>query len=130
MNLDISEIISRLSDALWLVLAIEFLFFSFLLITFWRIFEKSGINPLWALVPLVNLFYLVKISRICCAFFWFILMLLPIINFIAWFIISIKISHNFDKTILYGIFLWMFPFLFLPHLALSKSVYLSHSNKL
>jgi len=130
MNLDVSEIIGRLSDLVWMVLAIEFLFLGFLLITSWRILEKSGINPLWSLVPLVNLFYLIKVSRLCCAFMWFIIMLIPIFNFLGWLIISIKISRNFGKKTFYGFLLWLFPIFILPHLAFGKSVYFSHSKRL
>ena len=61
---------------------------------FWKTFEKAG-EPGWAgLIPIYNLYVLVRISG--NAWWWFILFFIPVINFIATLKISINIHEQFS----------------------------------
>lgn len=79
---------------------------------FWKTFEKAG-EPGWAgIVPIYNLYVLVKISG--NSRWWFILFFIPLINFIATVKISIDIAGKFNRGVLFGLGLTFFSFIFYP----------------
>jgi uncharacterized membrane protein YhaH (DUF805 family) len=87
----------------------------------WKVFEKAG-EPGWAaLVPIYNLIVLLKIAGKPA--WWFILMLIPFVNVIVFFIVSIAVAERFGKGIGFGIGLAILPFVFYPLLAWGESHY-------
>ncbi len=74
---------------------------------FWKVFEKAG-QPGWAsLVPIYNVYILLKIAG--RPGWWLLLMLLPIVNFIIYIVISLDIAKAFGKSSTFGIVgLWLF----------------------
>jgi len=79
---------------------------------FWKTFEKAG-EPGWAgIIPIYNLYVLVKISG--NSRWWFILFFIPLINFIATVKISIDIAGKFNRGVLFGLGLTFLSFIFYP----------------
>ena len=97
----------------------------FILVTagLWKIFEKAGIKGWKALIPFYNGYVL--ITQVAGKQWWyFLLLFIPIVNFIVVIIINIEIAKAFGKTSLYGIFgLSFFAFIFYPLLGFGDAVY-------
>ena len=87
----------------------------------WKTFEKAG-KPGWAgLIPIYNLYVLVKISG--NAWWWFMLFFIPVINFFATIKISIDLAGKFNKGILFGLGLTFMSFIFYPLLGFGDYQY-------
>jgi len=88
---------------------------------FWKTFEKAG-EPKWAaIIPIYNLYVLVKISG--NAWWWVILFFIPLINFLATVKISINLASKFNRGVLFGLGLTFFSFIFYPILGFGGSQY-------
>lgn len=86
----------------------------------WKIFEKAGFPGWSALIPLYNIFILVKIIDLptAFAFFYFI----PVINIMAHAYTCFKLAQCFNKNpIYYTAGLFILPFVFVPVLGLGSS---------
>lgn len=87
----------------------------------WKTFVKAG-QPGWGvLIPFYNLYLLVKIAG--RPGWWFILMLIPIVNIIVGIIVDIDIARNFGKGIGFAIGLFFLPFIFYPILGFGSAEY-------
>jgi len=88
---------------------------------FWKTFEKAG-EPGWAgIIPIYNLYVLVRISG--NAWWWFLLFFVPFVNFIATVKISIDVAGKFNKGILFGLGLTFLSFIFYPILGFGSYQY-------
>jgi len=88
---------------------------------FWKIFEKAD-KPGWAaIVPIYNLYVLVKVSG--NAWWWFVLFFVPLLNFFATLKISIDLAGKFDRGILFGLGLAFLSFVFYPLLGFGDYQY-------
>jgi hypothetical protein len=102
---------------LFVTLALTVLIFA----GFWKTFEKAG-KPGWAgLIPIYNLYVLVKISG--NAWWWFVLFFVPLINFFATLKISIDLAGKFNRGILFGLGLTLVSFIFYPLLGFGDYQY-------
>jgi hypothetical protein len=102
---------------LFAVLAVTIVIFA----GFWKTFEKAG-EPGWAgLIPIYNLYVLVRISG--NAWWWFVLFFIPVINFFATVKISIDIAGKFDRGVLFGLGLTVLSFIFYPLLGFGDYQY-------
>ena len=106
-----------------LVFGISVLFFFTLMIaSVWRVFEKAG-RPGWeCLIPIYNLYQLVKISGRPGSFMLF--FLFPFVDMIAGITMNINIAERFGKSAWFGLGMMFLPFLFWPILGLGDSEYL------
>jgi len=87
----------------------------------WKVFEKAG-EPGWAaIIPIYNLIVLLKIAGKPA--WWFLLFLIPFVNFIIAFVVSIAVAERFGKGVGFGIGLTLLPFIFYPLLAWGDSSY-------
>jgi hypothetical protein len=78
----------------------------------WKTFEKAG-EPGWAaIIPIYNLYVLVKISG--NAWWWLILLFIPVVNFFATAKVSINVAGKFDRGVLFGLGLMFLSFIFYP----------------
>ena len=76
-------------------------FIGFIIAGMWKTFAKAG-EPGWAaIVPFYNIYVMTKI--IGRPAWWVVLALLPCVNFIALFIISIDMAKSFGKGVGFGI---------------------------
>ena len=87
----------------------------------WKMYQKAG-EPGWAfLIPIYNAWVLVRITR--NEWWWFVLLLVPLINIIA----GIKILHDLSKSFGHGVGftlgLFFFSVIFIPILGFGSSQY-------
>jgi len=76
----------------------------------WRVFEKAG-EPGWgALIPFYNLWVLVRIAG--NPWWWFFGLLIPLVNLVVLFIISLGVAKRFGQPVIFGIALFFLPFIF------------------
>jgi hypothetical protein len=102
---------------LFAVLALTIVIFA----GFWKTFEKAG-EPGWAgLIPIYNLYVLVRVSG--NAWWWFILFFVPLVNFFATVKISIDIAGKFNRGVLFGLGLTFLSFIFYPVLGFGDYQY-------
>ena len=77
------------------------------IIALWRVFSKAG-RPGWAaIIPIYNIYTLVKVSGNsgCFTLLYFI----PIVNIIIAVIVALGVAKNFGKSAAFGIVgLWLF----------------------
>ncbi len=102
------------------ILLFLFAFVSFLYgVSFWKIFEKAGFHGWKALIPLVNIVTLLKISR--KPVWWLPFFFVPIINLFIGLSICIGLAKRFSFSSLYGLGLMILgPFMWL-HLGFSDA---------
>ena len=77
------------------------------IIALWRVFSKAG-RPGWAaIIPIYNIYTLVKVSGNSG---WFTLLyFIPIVNIIISVIVALGVAKNFGKSAAFGIVgLWLF----------------------
>ena len=87
----------------------------------WKTFTKAG-KPGWAcLVPIYNVFVLLQIAGRPA--WWFLLMLLPFVNFFVALVVVMDIAKAFGKGVGFGLGLFFFGFLFYPILGFGDSRY-------
>lgn len=77
-------------------------------IALWRVFSKAGYPGILALIPIVNIIFLVKIAGYSG---WLsLLYLIPIVNIVLAIVIAIKLGERFGKGAGFSIFLlWLLP---------------------
>src|SRR5688500_13737616 len=78
----------------------------------WKVFDKAG-QPGWtAIIPFVNYFFLAMAAGKPA--WWGILMFVPIVNIIVWFILSIDLAKRFGRGTGFGIGIALLPIIFIP----------------
>ncbi|HSM13112.1 MAG TPA: DUF5684 domain-containing protein [Thermoanaerobaculia bacterium] len=87
----------------------------------WKTFVKAG-EPGWAsIVPIYNLIVLLKIAG--RPLWWFVLLLIPIVNIVVAFIVAIDLARKFGQGTGFGIGLALLPMIFYPVLGFGSSTY-------
>lgn len=93
-----------------------------ILVATWKVYTKAG-KPGWAaIVPIYNLFVLLEI--VGRPGWWLILLLIPIVNLVAIFIISFDLARSFGKGTGFGLGLVFFNFIFMMILGFGKAKYI------
>ncbi len=89
--------------------------------SWWKVFTKGG-QPGWgALIPIFNLYLILKmIGR---PWWWLLLLLIPVVNVVVAIVITHGISTSFGKGVPFTLGLMFLPFIFYPILAWSGAVY-------
>jgi hypothetical protein len=91
------------------------------IVSFWKVFEKAGEAGWTCLIPIYNLYVLVKISG--KPWWWFLLFFVPVVNIIFSVLMHLALAERFGKSQLFGVGLCFFGFIFFPILAFDKSTY-------
>ena len=97
--------------------------FSILLMvaSMWKVFTKAG-EPGWAsLIPIYNIIVWCKI--VGRPAWWFLLLLIPCVNFVILIMLCIDLAKSFGKGAGFGIGLVLLGFIFFPILAFSSAQY-------
>ncbi len=82
---------------------ISLLVYIVLAIGLWRVFEKAG-QPGWAaIVPVVNVYFLLKIGG--KPWWWLLLLLIPLVNVIVLIMLAFSVGMNFGKGGAFSFFL-------------------------
>ncbi len=92
----------------------------FYLFVMWRIFEKAGIQGFLAIIPLVNIYFMVT-QLALKPWWWIILLFIPFVNFFALIMLTHAISENFGHGIGFTLGLIFLSFIFYPILAFGDS---------
>ena len=69
----------------------------------WKVFEKAG-QPGWAcIIPIFNVYILLKIAGRPA--WWLVLFLIPIANFVVALIVALDVAKAFGQSAVFGFFL-------------------------
>lgn len=76
-------------------------------VAFWRVFEKAG-RPGWAsIIPVYNIYVLLKVAG--RPGWWVILYFIPLVNVVASIVVALDCAKMFGKGKAFGFFgLWLF----------------------
>jgi hypothetical protein len=107
---------SPILNIIYLVVAV------FELWAFWKLFVKAG-KPGWgAIIPIYNLYLIIKIAG--RPGWWLLLFLVPIVNIVIAVIVWLDIARSFGRGTGFGIGLIFLSGIFVPILAFGDSRYL------
>ena len=94
-----------------------------LIIALWKVFVKAGRPGILAVIPIVNMYQLVKISGRGIGSF--LLLLIPVVNVIVYILVALGVAKNFGKSGVFGFFgLVVFSFLGYLILGFGKAQYI------
>ena len=104
-----------------LVILIQLVLLVVVIAGMWKTFEKAG-EPGWAsIVPIYNMYVLIRISG--NDWWWLFLLVIPILNVLIFAKINIDLADRFGQGLLFGLGLWLFGFIFLPLLGFGDYQY-------
>ena len=87
----------------------------------WKTFEKAG-KPGWAaIVPIYNLIVLAEIGG--KPGWWGLLCLIPCIGIVIEILIFMEVAKRFGQDAVYGVLLFLFPFIMFPILGFGSARY-------
>lgn len=110
------------STTYWIIMGCSLVLAVFVIAGMWKVFTKAG-EPGWAcIIPIYNLIVLLKIAGRPA--WWFLLMLIPFVNFIILIIVSIDVAKNFGQGTGFGIGLAFLGFIFYPILGFGSARYM------
>lgn len=89
---------------------IALVFYILVAVGLWKVFTKAGHPGILAVIPIVNLVFLVKIAGMSG---WLTLLyIVPIVNFVFGIVVAIKLGERFGKGGLFSFFLlFVFPYI-------------------
>lgn len=101
-------------------------FFLMLLAALWKVFVKAGQAGWKSLVPIYNFVVMLEIAG--CPWWWFLMVLIPVVN--LWFLVvmHIRLAQKFGKGPLFGFGLCFLGFIFFPILAFGSATYEQHED--
>lgn len=105
----------------------------FMIIAYWRLFNKAG-EPGWAiLIPIYNVLIMLKIAGKPWWWIFFpLLSIIPLVGWIAVLVISIFVMHgisvNFGKDSGFTVGLVLLPIVFIPILAFGDAQYMDETQ--
>jgi hypothetical protein len=102
-------------------LGVGLLFLLILIAAFWKVFEKAGEAGWKSLIPLYNLYVLLRIAG--CPGWWLLMFFLPVINIYFTVVMHIRLAAKFGKGALYGFALCFLGFIFFPLLGFGSAIY-------
>jgi hypothetical protein len=89
-----------------MMLIVWLVFLLVLIIGLWKVFEKAG-QPGWAcIVPIYNIYILMKI--VGKPGWWVVLYFIPFVNFVIGIIVAISLAKAFGRSAAFGVFLLFF----------------------
>ncbi len=90
---------------------------------FWKVFTKAG-RPGWAaIVPIYNIYILLKIAG--KPGWWLVLFFIPIVSIVIAILVSIEVAKAFGKGTGFGLGLAFLGFIFYPILGFGDAKYQS-----
>jgi len=105
----------------FLALLVQLVILIALVAGIWRMFVKAG-RPGWeAIVPIYNLYVMLKIAG--RPGWWLILFFIPLAGIVMAFVLNIDLAKKFGKDILFGLCMTVFPFICYPVLGFSDARY-------
>jgi Family of unknown function (DUF5684) len=110
------------SDAAMMIFLVIWLaVFVLMIASMWKVFAKAG-QPGWAaIVPIYNIFVMLRVAG--KPMWWFILLLIPVVNIIVGIMVVHAVSVNFGKGVGFTLGLIFLSIIFLPVLAFGSAEY-------
>ena len=103
---------------LWIVYVAVIVFY---LVSMWRVFEKAG-QPGWAvIVPIYNIYILLKVAG--KPGWWLVLMFIPLVNIVVDILVQVNVAERFGQSGGFAVGLVFLPFIFYPILAFGEATY-------
>jgi hypothetical protein len=87
----------------------------------WKMFEKGGEAGWKALIPIYNIYILLRI--VGREGWWVILFLIPIVNVVVAIVVSIDLAKSFGRGSGFAVGLIFLPFVFAPILGFGSDTY-------
>jgi len=89
---------------------IALVFYVLVVVGLWKVFTKAGYPGILAIIPIVNVIFLVRIAGMSG---WLALLyLIPIVGFIFGIVVAIRLGERFGKGGLFSFFLlFVFPYI-------------------
>jgi uncharacterized protein DUF5684 len=87
----------------------------------WTMFTKAGQHGWAAIIPIYNLYVFCKVAQ--RPGWWVILLVIPIVSFVVWLIVSLDVAKHFGKGSGFGVGTWLLPFIFIPILGFGSARY-------
>lgn len=105
----------------FLILLIELALIVLVIAGLWKTFAKAG-QPGWAaIIPIYNVYILLKIA--VRPWWWLLLLLIPLVNIVIAIIVAIDVAKAFGKGAGFGIGLALLGFIFYPILGFGNAAY-------
>lgn len=101
-------------------------FFVLLVIGQWKVNEKGGLPGWWAVIPILNIYALLKIAG--RPGWWLILLIIPLVGFIVWIVTMLDLAKAFGRSALFGIGLVFLSGIFLLILGFGNDRYQGSPN--
>ena len=86
---------SGLFSGIWWFVVLAW--FVLLLVAGWKVYAKAGQHGWVALIPIINVLGLLKIVH--RPWWWILLMLIPIVNFVIWIILMLDLAKAFGHGV-------------------------------
>ena len=87
----------------------------------WKAYSKAG-QPGWScIIPIYNLIVWLQICG--RPIWWFILMLIPLVNIIIFLVVCIDFAKSFGKGAGFGIGIFLLGFIFIPIIGFGSATY-------
>lgn len=102
-------------------LFVYLIFLALYIVAGWMVFKKAGEAGWKWIIPIYNIWVLLKI--VGRPGWWLLLFLIPIVNIIIWFIVAIDLSKSFGHGVGLGIGIALLPYIFLLVLGFGSATY-------
>ena len=87
----------------------------------WQVFSKAG-QPGWAaIIPIYNTITMLKV--VGRPLWWFVLLLIPLVNIVMWFMIALDLAKSFGRGTGFGVATFFFPYVTIPMLGFGGAQY-------
>jgi hypothetical protein len=91
------------------------------IIGMWKTFEKAG-QPGWGcIIPIFNVYCLVKIAG--KEWWWLLLYFIPLVNIVIGILVLVGVARNFGKGVGFAVGLIFLPVIFFPILGFGDATY-------
>jgi len=88
---------------------------------FWMVFTKAD-RPGWgAIIPIYSFYLMCKVAG--RPGWWWVLLFIPIVNIVIWFIVAIDVAKSFRQGTGFGVGLALLSFVFAPILGFGEATY-------
>jgi len=87
----------------------------------WMIFTKAGEAGWKSIIPIWSSLVILRIAG--HEWWWLILLLIPLVNIVVWFIVAIDLARNFGKGTGFGVGLAILSPIFAPILGFGDATY-------
>jgi hypothetical protein len=109
------------AGSLFVFLLLSLAYLVLMIASTWKVFTKAGQKGWLALVPILNIYVLIKI--VGRESWWIILWFIPCVSIVVAIIVSLDLARVFGRSTAYGLGLVFLPFIFYPMLAFGDARY-------